>query len=64
MLSCCKGRVLIKSRPMFGKKWHHKALTVLSFNIGQNQINPTVRGHLGKKQEEKTDFNPKVTFTK
>ena len=44
--------------PMFVKKHHEVFLAaglgiVLSFNIGQNQINSILRGHWGKKLEEK-----------
>ena len=49
--------------PVFVKK-HHEVFPaaglgiVSSFNIGQNQINSILRGHWGKKLEEKTSLNP------
>ena len=49
--------------PMFVKK-HHEVFPaaglgiVSSFHIGQNQINSILRGHWGKKLEEKTGLNP------
>ena len=59
--------------PMFVKK-HHEVFPaaglgiVSSFNIGQNQINSILRGHWGKKLEEKMgngplSNSPKVIFT-
>ena len=50
-------------KPMFVKKHHEVFLVtglgiVSSFNIGQNQINSILRGHWGKKLEEKTGLNP------
>ena len=49
--------------PMFVKKHHEVFLAaglgiVSSFNIGQNQIYSILRGHWGKKLEEKTSLNP------
>ena len=49
--------------PMFVKKHHEVFLAaglgiVSSFNIGQNQINSILRGHWGKRLEEKTCINP------
>ena len=49
--------------PVFVKK-HHKVFLaadlgiVSSFNIGQTQINSILRGHWGKKLEEKTSLKP------
>ena len=46
------------------KKNHHEVFLtaglgiVSSFNTGQNQSNPILRGHWRKKLEEKTALNP------
>ena len=64
MLSCCEGKVFKSTlMPMFVKKYHEAFLefglgVVSSFNIGQNQVNSILRGHWGKKLEEKTGLNP------
>ena len=49
--------------PMFVKRYHEAFFKfdlglVSSFNIGQNQVNSILRGHWGKKLEEKTGLNP------
>ena len=49
--------------PMFVKKHHGVFLAaglgiVLSFKIGQNQINSILREHWGKMLESKTGLNP------
>ena len=49
--------------PVFVKKHHEVFLAadlgiVSSFNIGQTQINTILRGHWGKKLEEKTSLKP------
>ena len=49
--------------PVFVKKHHEVFLAadlgiVSSFNIGQTQINSILRGHWGKKLEEKTSLKP------
>ena len=64
ILSCCGGKVFKSTlMPMFVKRYHEAFLEfdlglVSSFNIGQNQVNSILRGHWGKKLEEKTGLNP------
>ena len=48
---------------MFVKRYHEAFFKfdlglVSSFNIGQKQVNSILRGHWGKKLEEKTGLNP------
>ena len=49
--------------PMFVKK-HHGALSHLSIQFGENEINSILRGHWGKKVGKNTGLSPKVSFTK
>lgn len=64
MLNCCEGKVFKSTlMPMFVKKYNEAFLefglgVVSSFNIGQNQVNSILRGHWGKRLEEKTGLNP------
>ena len=64
ILSCCGGKVFKSTlMPMFVKSYHEAFLEfdlglVSSFNIGQNQVSSILRGHWGKKLEEKTGLNP------
>ena len=64
MLNCCNGQLVRDSlMPLFVRK-HHEAFLefgvgiVSSFGVSQNQLNSVLRGHWGKKLEEKTGLNP------
>ncbi len=64
MLDCCDGSIVKNTfMPLFVKKHHGEFLEfglglVSSFGISQNQLNTVLRGHWGKKLEEKTGLNP------
>lgn len=64
LLNCCDGVVARDIfMPMFVEKYHEAFLefgqgVVSTFGISQNQLNSFLRGHWGKKLEQKTGLNP------